>query len=119
MLAAKGQFYTLRGMPRYRQRQKQLGSGNLIWHVLNNRLYLVFSVELGTFGLLLEGEWWTITTERVSQRCQTKAKKTVKGGIRNNERTLATIYLNMPHTMLLRCACTHRQHRPPHTSAHR
>ena len=55
MLAAEGQFYTLRGMPRYRQRQIQLGSGNLIWHVLNNRLYLVFSVELGTFGLLLEG----------------------------------------------------------------
>ena len=55
MLAAEGQFYTLRDMPRYRQRQKQLGSGNLIWHVPNNRLYSVFSVELGTFGLLLEG----------------------------------------------------------------
>ena len=55
MLAAKGQFYTLRDMPRYRQRKKRLGSGNLIWHVLNNYLYRVFSIELDTFGLLLEG----------------------------------------------------------------
>ncbi|MFC2814390.1 MAG: hypothetical protein ACFN4S_11340 [Prevotella conceptionensis] len=64
MLAAKDQFYTLRGMPRYRQRKKQRGSGNLIWHVLKNRLYLVFSVELDTFGLLLEGVSWTIRLKR-------------------------------------------------------
>ena len=55
-------------------------------------------------------------TERVSQRCQTKAKKAVKGETRNNKRTLAPIILNMPHIMLLRCTCTHRQHRP-HTPA--
>ena len=60
MLAAEGQFYTLRGMPRYRQRKKQRGSGNLICHVLNNRLYRVFSLGLGTFGSLLEGAQWTI-----------------------------------------------------------
>ena len=55
MLVDEGQFYTLRDMPRYRQRKKQRGSGNRIWYVLNNRLYLVSSVELDTFGLLLEG----------------------------------------------------------------
>ena len=118
MLADEGQFYTLRDMPRYRQRKKQRGSGNLIWHELNNRLYLVFSVELDTFGLLLEGVSWTIRLEG-KPKMPDKSKK--GGEERNKEQPknlsghlfehathhAATLHLHPPPAL------------PPHTSAHR
>ena len=59
------------------------------------------------------------TTERVSQRCQTKAKKAVKGETRNNERTLAAIYFKQAthHAAALRLHPSAAP--PPYTSAHR
>ena len=117
-LQPKASFTPFAACPRYRQRKKQRGSGNLIWHELKNRLYLVFSVELDTFGLLLEGVSWTIRLKRKPKM----PDKSKKGGEERNKEQAKNLSGRLfehatHHAAALRLHPSPAP--PPHTSAHR
>ena len=63
---------------------------------LKNYLCCIFSFWQSRFCLLLEGAKCTMLSESVSQRCQLKAKKTVKSNIRNSDWTFTGNVYNMP-----------------------
>ena len=57
MLAAEGQFYTLRGMPQIQTTEETTRERKTYMACANNCPYRVFSLGLSRFGLLLEGAW--------------------------------------------------------------